>query len=85
MLRSTTSRRGLTTIAVLHDLNAAARFADRIALMRNGRLLAVGRPAAVLSPAMLRRAFGVDVSVQPGPDGCPVIIPLRASRPEPSR
>ena len=80
VLRSTTSRRGLTTIAVLHDLNAAARFADRIALLRAGQLLAVGRPAAVLSPATLRQAFAVDVSVQPGPDGCPVIIPLRANQ-----
>ena len=50
VLRAATSRRGLTTIAVLHDLNAAARFADRIALMQAGRLVAVDTPARVLTP-----------------------------------
>jgi iron complex transport system ATP-binding protein len=43
LLCAATSRRALTTIAVLHDLNAAARFADRIALMRSGRLIGTGR------------------------------------------
>lgn len=78
LLRAAAARRGLTTVAVLHDLNAAARFADRIALMRNGRLLACGTPAAVLAPALLRDAFGVHASVLPGPDGHPVVVPLRA-------
>ncbi len=77
VLRDATVRRGLTTIAVLHDLNAAARFADRIALMHAGRLLAVGTPAEVLVCSLLLQAFSVDVSVQPGPDGYPVIVPLR--------
>src|SRR3954454_25022102 len=38
LLRTATRQRGLTTITVLHDLNAAARFADRVALMHSGRL-----------------------------------------------
>ena len=77
VLRAATVRRGLTTIAVLHDLNAAARFADRIALMKAGRLIAHGTPADVLDGSLLRSAFGIEVSVQPGPDRCPVIVPLR--------
>jgi iron complex transport system ATP-binding protein len=78
-LRSATMRRGLTTIAVLHDLNAAARFADRAALMREGRLIGIGSPAQVMCAGMLRDAYGVHVSVQEGPDGCPVIVPLRVA------
>jgi iron complex transport system ATP-binding protein len=79
LLRAATARRGLTTVAVLHDLNAAARFADRIALLRSGRLIGVGRPAEVLDAPVLRDAYGVDVSVLAGPDRHPVVIPLRAA------
>ena len=77
LLRSATTRRGLITIAALHDLNAAARFADRIALMRAGKLVAIGTPADVLAPEALRDAYGVEVSVLTAPDGFPVIVPLR--------
>jgi iron complex transport system ATP-binding protein len=79
LLRETTARRDLTTIVVLHDLNAAARFADRIALLSGGRLLASGIPAEVLVPPTLRTAYGVEVCVLAGPDGGPVVLPLRAA------
>lgn len=78
LLAAATARRGLTTIAVLHDLNAAARFAGRLALLHQGRLLACGTPAEVLRPHLLRAAYGVEVAIQPGPDGLPVVLPLRA-------
>jgi iron complex transport system ATP-binding protein len=81
MLSTATRSRGLTTLAVLHDLNAAARFAGRLALLHEGRLLATGSPAEVLQPALLRLAYGVEVAIQPGPDGLPVVLPLRALRP----
>ena len=76
LLREATRRRGLTTLAVLHDLNAAARFADRVALLHDGRVAASGPPQAVLTEATLRRAFGVEVAIMPGPDGKPVVVPL---------
>lgn len=79
LVREATARRGLTTIAVLHDLNAAARFADRIMLLRAGRLVATGSPADVLAPSILKQAYGVNVSVMAGPDGYPVVIPMRAA------
>jgi iron complex transport system ATP-binding protein len=78
LLREATERRGLTTIVVLHDLNAAARFANRIALMRMGRLLSAGTPTEVLCCEMLQQAFSVEVSVHADPDGHPVVVPLRA-------
>ncbi|MGI4792611.1 MAG: ABC transporter ATP-binding protein [Janthinobacterium lividum] len=78
LLRTTTIRRGLTTVAVLHDLNAAARFSDRMALMAGGRLLCAGTAASVLTEAVLREAYGVEVCVMAAPDGRPVVIPLRA-------
>ena len=79
LIRTATIRRGLTTIAVLHDLNAAARFSDRLALMSAGRLLLAGPAAAVLTAAHLQQAYGVEVCIMTGPDGHPVVIPLRAS------
>ena len=79
LIRTTTTRRGLTTIAVLHDLNAAARFSDRLALMSAGRLLFAGPASAVLTAVHLQQAYGVEVSIMTGPDGHPVVIPLRAS------
>ncbi len=81
LLRTATRTRGLTTIAVLHDLNAAARFADRVALMHAGRLVGAGLPRQVLRPAMLEPAFAVRVAVDKGSDGHPVVLPLRAIRP----
>jgi ABC-type cobalamin/Fe3+-siderophores transport system ATPase subunit len=54
------AREGTTVVAVLHDLNEASAFADRIAVLGEGRLLAYGAPAEVLDPAILQRAYGVD-------------------------
>ena len=79
LLRAATRRRGLTSIAVLHDLNAAARFADRVALLQGGRLVAWGAPDAVLNQAALRQAFGAEVHIIAGPDGRPVVVPIRAA------
>ncbi|MBI3732094.1 MAG: ABC transporter ATP-binding protein, partial [Chloroflexi bacterium] len=58
---------GLIVIAAMHDLNLAALYADRLALMHEGELLAVDRPAAVLTPALLGRAYGVPVVVSEHP------------------
>lgn len=80
LLRTITQRRGLTTIAVLHDLNAAARFANRIALMQGGRLIAQGTPHEVLTVPLCHLAYGVEVSILPGPDCHPVLVPLRVAR-----
>jgi iron complex transport system ATP-binding protein len=79
LLRDATRQRGLTTIAVLHDLNAAARFADRLALLHRGRLVDIGAPRDILLPASLQSVFDVHVAVDAGSDGHPVVLPLRAA------
>lgn len=80
LIREATWRRRLTTIAVLHDLNAAARFADRMALLHRGALVCCGPPAEILHPAALQTAFGVEVAIDAGSDGHPTVLPLRAVR-----
>lgn len=80
LLRTATRARGLTTVAVLHDLNAAARFADRAAVLHAGQPVGIGLPGDVLCPAMLEPAFAVRVAIDQGSDGHPVVLPLWAIR-----
>jgi iron complex transport system ATP-binding protein len=60
LLARLTRERGLTTILVLHDLPMAARLADRIALLQNGRLMALGSSADVLASSAMRDVFQVE-------------------------
>lgn len=53
--------RGLTVVAVVHDLNLAARFCRQVLLMYRGRILALGPPEESLTPSLIHQAFGVQV------------------------
>ncbi len=66
---------GRAALVVSHDLGLAARFCDRLALLAEGRVLASGAPAEVLTPANLRAGFGIEADVVPGPDGAPLVVP----------
>jgi iron complex transport system ATP-binding protein len=60
---------GVGVVVSLHDLAFAARVADRVVLMAEGRILADGPPAAALSPGLLARAYGVDARWTTGASG----------------
>jgi iron complex transport system ATP-binding protein len=75
-----TRQQGLTTLMVLHDLNAAARFCDQVALLQDGRLLACGRPDQVLTVPYVAQAFGVETEALRCSDGTGVLVPMRAAR-----
>ena len=62
-MRRLQADRGLTVLAVLHDLNLAAAFAPRIVVLHQGRVAADGQPADVLTPELVARVFGVRVQV----------------------
>ncbi len=69
-------KEGLAVLAALHDLNLAAQFADRAALLVNGELRALGTPAEVFTPANLAAAYGLPVNVISHPThGTPLILP----------
>jgi len=68
------ARRGRAVVVVLHDLPLAARYADRIAVLREGRLLGSGTPDDVVRRGLLRDAFGVDVRWVDAGDATPVLL-----------
>jgi iron complex transport system ATP-binding protein len=68
---------GLTGIVITHELNLAARFADRILLFNEGRIVAAGPPADVLNAEILERVFRWPVAIASWVPGSPQVIPLR--------
>ncbi len=76
--------RGVTVVMVLHDLGMAARYADHLVAMRDGRIVASGRPADVLTPGLVEDVFGVPCAVVLDEDsGTPVVIPRGRRRGRP--
>ena len=63
---------GGSALVISHDL---ALVCDRLALVAGGGVVAVGQPAEVMQPRLLREAFGIDARVVSGPDGEPLLIP----------
>lgn len=61
------TREGQSVVVSMHDLNLAALYCQRLALLQKGRLLAEGTPAEVLTEARLEQAYGVRLQVEPGP------------------
>lgn len=75
------NEQGRTIVAVLHDLNHAARYASRIVAMRDGRILAEGPPSEVITSERVQEVFGLaNVVVDDPVTGGPLVVPLRARR-----
>ena len=68
LIRDQARARGQTVVMVLHDVNMAARFADEILALAAGRILARGRPDAILTPDVLGRIYGLPMGIFPHPD-----------------
>ena len=79
-VRALTLERGLCTLIVLHDLNAAMRHTDRVALLSQGELFAFGEPGEVLTEAGIARVFGVSGERLVCGDGSLVWVPVKALR-----
>lgn len=70
--------RGTTVVAVLHDLNQAARYGDHLVVLKAGRVHAQGPAARVLTTENLQQVFGVAVAILTDPEtGQPLCVPLR--------
>lgn len=78
LLRRLAHDHGLVLVVAMHDLNAAAVFADRIAVLSAGRLAAFGPPAAVLTTQLLREVYRLEAEVHITAGGRRVIVPVAA-------
>lgn len=75
LVRGLARDEGLAVLMALHDLNLVARYADRVALLSNGRLKALGLPREVLKPEELATAYGVKIHVMDHPlHGTPLVL-----------
>jgi iron complex transport system ATP-binding protein len=69
-------RTGRTIVAVLHDLHLAARYATHLVAMKDGRVVAQGRPEDVVTGALVREVFALDGTVVADPvTGAPLVVP----------
>ncbi len=76
LVRSLAEKQGLTVVISLHDLNLAAMYSDRVALLNNGELAVTGTPAKVLTSEWLSRVYGVPILVMKHPQrDIPFILP----------
>ncbi|GHC71514.1 ABC transporter ATP-binding protein [Streptomyces cinnamoneus] len=76
LVRRLNHERGRTVVAVLHDLNQAARYADHIVAMKAGRVVAAGRPSEVVTAELVHEVFGLACVVVPDPvTGGPLVVP----------
>ncbi len=69
--------RGVTVVAVLHDLTSAAMYFDRIAFLRDGAIVADGPPRTTITAEVIARVFSAEVRVDVDADGVPAIRPVR--------
>jgi len=75
------AERGRTVAVVLHDLNLAARYAQRLVAMKDGVVVAAGTPAEVLTEQLLADVFDLEARVITDPvSGTPMVVPVRRLR-----
>jgi iron complex transport system ATP-binding protein len=75
LLKQLNQQQKLSIVTVLHEVNLAARYSDRIAMLKQGSLWDIGTPAGVLTPENLAQVFGVEVIILQTPVGlqiCPI-------------
>ncbi|MDR5701681.1 ABC transporter ATP-binding protein [Agromyces aerolatus] len=69
---------GRTVVAVLHDINQAARYATHLVAMKDGRIVAEGDPRDVVDARLIDELFALEARVIPDPDtGAPLVLPGR--------
>ncbi len=76
IIREMVGKRKISAVMALHDLNLAARFVDKLAVLKNGKIWATGEPASLLTPEMIRDVYSVEAAVMQLER--PFVIPLRS-------
>lgn len=82
LVRELVTGQGRTVVAVLHDLQQAARYADHLVVMKQGGIVAQGAPQAVLTPALIAEVFGIDCHlITDEATGSIIVVPDSPPRP----
>jgi iron complex transport system ATP-binding protein len=76
LISEETYRKQIITVIAMHDLNLAARYADRIVVIDQGEIYASGTPEQVLTPEMIQSVYMVDAEVSIDRNGVPVVNPI---------
>ncbi|HRD99742.1 MAG TPA: ABC transporter ATP-binding protein, partial [Ilumatobacteraceae bacterium] len=77
LLEELNRRDGRTVVVVLHDLNQACRYADRIIAMKAGTIVAEGSPNEVITEEIVHEVFGLHARIIPDPlTETPLVIPI---------
>src|SRR5690606_26133843 len=77
LLTDLSVRRSTTIVMVLHDLNLAARYSHQLVAMKQGRVLATGAPADIVTADLVHEVFGMANQVTADPvSGAPMVTPI---------
>lgn len=80
LVRRLARERGMLVLISIHDLNQALRFADRVMVLAHARLIAMGDPRAIVTPALLDEVYGVRARVETLASGEPYVLVEGSSR-----
>ncbi len=77
LLENLNKEEGLTVIAILHDINLAARFSNNMILLKDGTVIGEGNPREVITLENLKNAYEIDMIISKNPySNSPYVIPL---------
>ena len=81
LIKSLNKKLNITTLIVLHDLNQAARFADRIVVLEEGKIAMQGDPDRIIQKGSLEHIFQITVGIcKDNYNDCPYLIPIKSRR-----
>jgi len=85
LIKDLTRRLNLIAICAIHDLNLAARYCDKLILLSEGKIVAIGKPIEVITAENLRKVFKIDVKIAYDPETDSInIIPIKPLKDETS-
>lgn len=77
LVKQFVKKQNIGVFAVLHDINLAAQFADKLIMMQDGKIVKTGNPDEILIPKNIRQVYNIDAIVQEHPIyGCPLVTTL---------
>ncbi|GHV96164.1 heme ABC transporter ATP-binding protein [Spirochaetia bacterium] len=80
LMRKKADEENKIILAVLHDINLASQYCDRILFLKDGSLRYQGKPSEILSEKVLEDIYGIRVAIHPDENGRPFVLPRREAR-----